>query len=143
MKKTALAAALLALMATACGTASKEKGDSAKAEVAAQVTDNGEYQLTDGWMMSANGLPMVVDFSAEWCPPCRKLKPTFESLKEEYKGKIDFVSVDVDSLPALAAKYDVSSIPSLIYIAPDGAVKHTTVGYQEASEIKANIATYL
>ena len=70
--------------------------------------------------------PVLVDFNATWCPPCRALEPTLEELADEgYK----VVSVDVDAEAALAASYDVSSIPCLVFF-KDGAEYDRRVGLQ-------------
>ncbi len=53
-------------------------------------------------------------------PPCRQLKPVFHALGEEYKGKVDFVTVNVDSMPELAEKYKISSIPTLVFLSSEG-----------------------
>ncbi|MDE6791637.1 MAG: thioredoxin family protein [Muribaculaceae bacterium] len=100
-------------------------------------------QVADGGLISENGLPMVVDFSATWCPPCQQLKPIFEQLKDEYHGSVDFVSVDVDSVPELAQKYDVHNIPALIFISPDGKEMYRTIGFIPGDSIKRVISQYL
>lgn len=59
-------------------------------------------------------LPVIVDFSAEWCPPCRVLTPLYARLAEEYSGKMLFASLDVDAYPDLAGKLGVQGMPTLI-----------------------------
>jgi thioredoxin 1 len=56
-------------------------------------------------------IPVVVDFGATWCPPCRKLSPTIDSLAAQYKGKIKVGKVDVDQSADLAKKYKIGPIP--------------------------------
>ncbi len=58
--------------------------------------------------------PVVVDFYADWCGPCKKLAPTIQSLAKEYEGRISFVKVNVDRARQLAARYGVQSIPTVI-----------------------------
>jgi len=58
--------------------------------------------------------PVLVDFWATWCGPCRALAPTLEKLSQDYAGKIKFCKVDVDHNPNNAAQYGVRSIPTLI-----------------------------
>jgi len=58
-------------------------------------------------------LPVFVDFWAEWCGPCRMVSPVVEELSDEFKGKINFVKVNVDEANELASKYNVFSIPTL------------------------------
>ncbi len=59
-------------------------------------------------------VPVLVDFWAPWCPPCRALGPTLDAVADEYQGKARVVKVDVDDEPEVAARYQVSSIPVLM-----------------------------
>ncbi|RKY19529.1 MAG: thioredoxin [Planctomycetota bacterium] len=61
-------------------------------------------------------LPVVVDFWAEWCPPCKFLAPIFERLAERFAGKVEFVKVDVDVAPDVAARFGIYAIPTLILL---------------------------
>lgn len=61
-------------------------------------------------------VPVVVDFFATWCGPCRMLAPVLESVAEDYEGKVKFVKLDVDEAPDIARDYSVMSIPTLIII---------------------------
>lgn len=142
----------LALFATACsggGKSSNSDSDSSpKVEQQAPstevATDSGkEYKLVDGTIVSANDLPMIVDFSAEWCPPCKQLKPIFEDLKREYTGKVDFVTINVDSMPELAKKYGVESIPNMVFVSPEGKELYRSIGFREASQIRDDISKYM
>lgn len=149
MKKILLsAAALLALTLGACSgnkTGNNADSDSAiakqQAEAAAVKADEAKenYEITDGGLLSTNSLPMLVDFSAEWCPPCRQLKPIFAELKEEYKGKIDFVTINVDSMPELSKRYNIQNIPAIVFIAPDGQEVNRVIGFHDKDEMKAEI----
>lgn len=111
--------------------------------MAAQESVQNEKTVSTDTNLAINGLPVVVDFSAEWCPPCRQLKPIFTQLKEEYAGKVDFITVNVDSMPDLSNEYRISSIPALIYISSEGKEVYRSIGFQDASQIKADISKYL
>ena len=58
-------------------------------------------------------VPVLVDFWAPWCPPCRAIGPTLDVIATEYEGKALIVKIDVDEEPEIAARYGVSSIPAL------------------------------
>jgi thioredoxin len=80
--------------------------------------------------------PVLVDLYATWCPPCRKLAPVLNRLAPTYKGKVAFVKVDVDKVPAVARRYGVQSIPTLL-ILRDGKEVKRLVGYQSERRLRA------
>lgn len=58
--------------------------------------------------------PVIVDFGAPWCPPCRALEPTFAKLAAEYEGRVRFAKVNIDDNPSVTQRYGVKGIPTLI-----------------------------
>ena len=78
--------------------------------------------------------PVLVDFWATWCMPCRMLAPTIEELAEELEGKVIVGKVDVDENPDLARKYRVASIPTLI-VFENGAEVSRSMGVQAREDI--------
>ncbi len=69
----------------------------------------------------------VIDFWAEWCGPCKMLNPVFTLASDDFKGKVNFAKVDIDVENDLAQKFDVLSIPSLLFI-KNGEIVDRTVG---------------
>jgi thioredoxin 1 len=71
--------------------------------------------------------PVLVDFWAEWCPPCRRLAPTIDALAAEYAGRMKVAKLDVDESPDLAGRYGVRSIPTLL-VFRGGSVVEQRIG---------------
>lgn len=78
-------------------------------------------------------LPIVIDFNAVWCGPCQRFAPTFKAVASELKDKAIFMSVNVDNSPVAAQQFDVSAIPQVSILMPDGTVT-STIGYMEKYE---------
>lgn len=74
-----------------------------------------------------SSVPVLVDFYADWCGPCRMLSPVLERLSDEYRGRLKIVKVNVENEPALAAHFRVQSIPTLIAF-QDGRALDRLVG---------------
>lgn len=78
--------------------------------------------------------PVMVDFYADWCGPCKMLSPVVESLEPAYEGKVKIGKINVDENPDIASQYGVMSIPTLIFF-KGGKVVDQTVGVIPQSEI--------
>ena len=83
-------------------------------------------------------IPVLVDFWATWCGPCRMVAPVVEELAEEYAGRVSFGKVDVDQNPRVASQYGIMSIPSLL-IFKDGKPVSNIVGFRPKDQLKKNL----
>ena len=146
MRKTVLLSLLVA-SASFLSCQSHAKTENIPDEKRVEMAPNEEvpvplYKIMDGRIYPVNDRPMIVDFSARWCGPCRQLKPIFEKLAEDFRGRISFVTIDVDENPELSQAYGVQSIPMMVFLNKDGQVQDTLVGFQNRDQLLAAINTY-
>lgn len=80
-------------------------------------------------------VPLVVDFWAPWCAPCRAVAPVFAKLAEEFGERARFASVNIDASPAIARRYAVRSIPTILVLR-DGRVVGSAIGAQPADHLR-------
>ncbi|MBW2280689.1 MAG: thioredoxin [Deltaproteobacteria bacterium] len=102
----------------------------------AQILDVTDATFEDQVLQSDT--PVLVDFWAEWCAPCRQLSPTLKDLAGEYDGKLRVVKIDVDANQAITAKLDVRAMPTLLFF-KNGQVRGQLVGNQPRSTLVKEI----
>ena len=98
----------------------------------------------DNWkteVAEADG-PVLVDFWAEWCPPCRMIAPSIDALATTYSGRAKVGKLNVDENPRVAERYGIRSIPTL-YIFKGGRVVDQIVGAQSAGVLQQRLARHL
>jgi len=91
-----------------------------------------------GQMVLQAKTPVLVDFWAAWCAPCRMVAPVVEELAKEYEGKVSFVKLDVDQNPRTASQYGIMSIPTLL-IFKNGAPVSNIVGFRPKADLKRSL----
>lgn len=77
----------------------------------------------------------VLDFFATWCGPCKAMAPAMEKMEKKYGDKIDFRKIDIDQELQLAQEYDISAVPTLVILSPQGDVVDKIVGGQPEEEL--------
>jgi len=87
-------------------------------------------------------VPVLVDFWAEWCGPCKILTPTIDAVAQAYEGKIKVMKLNVDTAPDIAARYGISGIPAL-YLFNNGKVIDSIVGVQPKEKIEEMLTKVL
>jgi thioredoxin 1 len=105
--------------------------------MALQITDANFDEV-----VMKSTLPVVLDFGAEWCGPCRKIAPSIEELSKEYEGKALVGKIDVDSSPVVTAQFRVRNIPTIVYL-KSGEMVQKLVGDQPKSVLVAELEKLL
>ena len=87
-------------------------------------------------------IPVVLDFWATWCGPCKMLSPVLDELAAEYSDRARFCKVNVEDEPELSARFGIASIPTLIFF-KNGEILKKTVGYREKDELEETLKELL
>ena len=90
----------------------------------------------------ATELPIVLDFSAAWCGPCKQLAPIIDELSNEYAGRIAVGKCDIEEADDLTMEYGIRNVPTVIFI-KDGKVVERFVGYKSKSDVQAKFEALL
>lgn len=108
-------------MLVSCGTATSDKTNKSD-------TLTNEESVSD---VKVTRLPVIMDFSATWCPPCQQFKPIFEEAKDRYSGQIEFKTIDVDAEKELAQQFNITSIPAIVFIDAEGNEINRIIGFTD------------
>lgn len=94
------------------------------------------YDENKEWKFEGNK-PAIIDFYADWCPPCRQLSPLVEEIAKEYSGKIDVYKVDTDKETTLAQALGITNLPTLLFIPAQGKPQMTMGALPKENLVKA------
>jgi thioredoxin 1 len=100
------------------------------------TADNFQEQVLN------SALPVLVEFSAEWCPPCKMLAPTIHALAQKYQDKMHVGMIDSDAYPEFVQRYGVMGIPTMILF-QNGQPVQRMVGFQPKDRIESQLLPYL
>lgn len=141
--------ALIGAVASGCVEDQDEKAEPAEKLDAEQDTGqpSDKFDEASGEIINVNEgsfdemvlrskTPVLLDFSADWCGPCRALHPILEELADEYAGRVKFAQVNVDENGGLASRYNVRGIPAL-FVIKNGETVDQVVGLQSKGDLKA------
>jgi len=94
------------------------------------------YEINKEWKFEGSK-PVIIDFYADWCPPCRQLSPLVEEIAKEYAGKIDVYKVDTDKETTLAQALGITNLPTLMFVPSKGKPQITMGAIPKENLVKA------
>lgn len=135
--------AMLMFLAFGCSTGSKSEEEKGTKDIAAETAapSGAEPEAAQPAQLPAHdaSLPTVIDFSATWCGPCRMFAPIFHKVAEEYKGKANFLTVDIDERKDLAEAYDIQAVPTTVYLDKEGRELNRITGAPSEADFVAAV----
>lgn len=137
-----LAVSMLGIVS--CRNVNKEasEADNVVAEAVDPDNEKNPFEIKDNVIFNEN-VPVVVDFYADWCGPCKQYSPIFQKIAEKYGEAACFVSINIDEYSDLSKTYEISSIPSTVFIMPGGNVLDKLTGVIPADTLETLVNQFL
>lgn len=126
---------VLALMVVAVLLTAAESGKTIQLDLDGFKEKVFDYQVNEEWKFKGD-MPVIIDFYADWCGPCKQVAPILAELAEEYDGKIIIYKVDTDVQKELAGMFGISSIPSILFIPMEGKPQMTAGALPKVELVK-------
>jgi thioredoxin 1 len=146
MKRSIYGVLLLALVAIGCNDAGQSPTDNTGQPTSTSTDATHHAIAVDDATFSdtvlASEQPILVDFWAPWCGPCQELTPIVEQIAAEYEGRVTVVKVNVDDAPKVMAQYDVTAIPTLVFL-QDGEVVESIEGVESKRRLTQKLDAML
>lgn len=101
-----------------------------------------DYEESNDKVVMKSDLPVILDFYASWCGPCKLLEPELVKLQQDYSGKLYVYKINVDTERELASLFGISAMPTMFFIRLDGTATYI-MGYRTYEELKQMADTYL
>lgn len=92
---------------------------------------------------TVKNMPMVLDFSATWCGPCRMFAPVFHAVEKDYEGTVKFLTVDIDQNSELAQQFRVEAVPTIVFLSPDGREQQRFTGAPDEATFRQAVDALL
>jgi thioredoxin 1 len=118
---------------------------SSNERIASMAGKNGVEFTSANWAseVEQSSVPVVVDFWAPWCGPCRQLGPTIDKLAEQFAGKVKIGKLNVDDAPDVASKFGITSIPRIFIFKGGDKPRKSFVGVTSERELASSITTVM
>ncbi len=132
--KVTLYTLLFTLLLACSGSNNKKQAATAKESVVVTINESNFDTETNSGLV-------LVDFWAEWCPPCRQLSPVLDNLTTHYDGQLKLVKINVDNNAELSQRFNIKSIPTLL-LKKDGEIVERFMGFRSLEELQAIVDKY-